>query len=341
MIHLVPTGTSEEAEAPGPEEAAPAQVAPTPRDVVFREGTARLLRFRGAERAGVPLLLVPSIINRWYVLDLRKKVSLAHSLLAHAPSLFCLDWGAPEDEDRYLEWDDVLARLARMIRRVKRETGEKRVALLGYCVGGTLSGVHAAIQPDDVAALVNLAGPFDFTKAGHLGTMTDPRWFDAQAVAHAGNVSAMQMQSGFVALRPTLQLSKWVGLLDRFHQKEARSAFEALETWSSDNIPFPAAAYATYIRELYQENRLVAGHHWARGRRVDLANIRCPVLTIVAEKDNICPPDAATALNDACGSVVKEVLRVPGGHVGAVVGSKAPKSLYPAIADFLRRTLWN
>ena len=82
---------------------------PTPRDTLFREGTARLYRFRaasGAPRAGAaaPLLLVPSLINRWYVLDLREGASMAGALVGAGIDTFCLDWGVPEDEDRYLDW---------------------------------------------------------------------------------------------------------------------------------------------------------------------------------------------------------------------------------------------
>ena len=67
--------------------------------------------------------------------------------------------------------------------------------------------------------------------------------------------------------------------------------------------------------------------------------IRCPVLTVVAERDVICPPAAATALNDHVGSTEKDVLTVPGGHVGAVVGGKARTVLFPALASWLRRHL--
>jgi polyhydroxyalkanoate synthase len=169
--------------------------------------------------------------------------------------------------------------------------------------------------------------------------MVDAKWFDARAVAEAGNVAPMQMQSGFLALRPTSQLAKWVGFLDRGHEAQARVAFDALEQWSGDNIPFPAAAYATYIEELYQKNLLVRGEHHVGGRRVDLASIRCPVLTVAAERDTICPPAAARALNEACGSADKELVVVPGGHVGAVVGSKAPTVLYPAMRQWLTSRL--
>jgi polyhydroxyalkanoate synthase len=314
--------------------------APTPRDTLLREGTARLYRFRAASgapraNAAAPLLLVPSLINRWYVLDLREGASMAGALVSAGVDAFCLDWGVPEDEDRYLDWEAVLARLARAVRVVKRTTGAKKVSLLGYCMGGTLASIHAALHPDEIAALVDLAGPIDFSHGGMLRTLVDERWFDPGAVAAAGNVTPSQMQNGFAALRPTLAFSKWVGLVDRGFDPKAREAFDALEAWSSDNVPFPGAAYETYIADLYQGNKLVKGEHRAFGRRVDLAAITCPVLAIVAEKDAICPPAAATALLRAVSSRDATEMKVPGGHVGAVVGSRASRELYPALARWL------
>jgi polyhydroxyalkanoate synthase len=222
---------------------------------------------------------------------------------------------------------------------VQRITGAPKVGLLGYCMGATLSAIEAALHPDRVAAFVNLAGPIDFAAAGRLREMVDPRWFDVDAIADAGNVAALQMQAGFVALRPTLEFAKWVRAADTAHDPDARTAAGALEAWAGDNIPFPGEAYRTYIRELYQENRLVAGSHRVRGRRVVLRSIRCPILVIVADRDQICPPDAATALLSHAGSEDVRALSVPGGHVGAVVGSRASKDLYPALAAWLRERL--
>jgi polyhydroxyalkanoate synthase len=321
------------------------QLAPTPRDSLMRDGTAELYRFRRPAAAveaeeRLPLLLVPSMINRWYVLDLREGASMARAFVDAGIDTFCLDWGVPEDEDRYLGWADVLDRLGRAVRAVRRHTGAPKVGLLGYCMGGTLAGIWSALHADQVAALINLAGPIDFSKSGFLGRMVDPRYFDADAIAAAGNMSPEMMQSGFVALRPTTQVAKWVSFLDRAaFDPAAREAFEALEAWAGDNVPFPGAAYATYIGELYQKNLLVEGQHHVRGRRADLASIRCPVLTVVADRDAICPPAAATALNDRVGSTDKEVLTVAGGHVGAVVGGKATKVLYPALSRWLRDRL--
>lgn len=314
---------------------------PTPKDTIFRDGTAALYRFRSsadhasAGRGAAPVLLVPSLINRWYVLDLREGGSLAGALAASGLDVYCLDWGVPEDEDRHLTWEDVLGRLHRVARMVQRTTKAPRVSLVGYCMGATLAGIHAALHPETLAGLVNLAGPFDFSQAGLLGRMTDPRWFDVDAVAAAGNVGPLQMQGGFLALRPTQTLAKWVGLVERAHDEEARDSFAALDGWASDNIPFPAAAYVTYIRELYQENRLLGGTHHVGGRRVALSRITCPLLTIAAERDAICPLAAAGGLEAKASSVTKDRLIVPGGHVGAVVGSRASRFLYPELTRWL------
>ena len=318
----------------------PPPLAQTPRDEFPLEGGARLYRFRSAAQPGSkPFLLIPSMINRWYVLDLRPGASLVEALVRANVDVWCLDWGTPEAEDRYLDWEAVLARLGRAVRRVKRETGAKSIGALGYCMGGTLTTIYAAQHADEIAALVTLAAPIDFQRGGQLRCMVEPQWFDADAIADAGNVAPTQMQSGFVALRPTLELGKLASLPDLATDAKAREGFLALDAWASDNIPFPADAYRRYIREMYQANQLVDGTHRVGNREVNLAAIKCPTLVITASRDQICPPAAATALLDLVGSTDKQTLDVPGGHVGAVVGSRAARDMYPALVRWLQPRL--
>ncbi|HUS30412.1 MAG TPA: alpha/beta fold hydrolase [Kofleriaceae bacterium] len=321
-------------------------LAQTPRDEFPLEGGARLYRFRAAApsqalpaRATRPFLLIPSMINRWYVLDLRPGASLVEALVRAHFDVWCLDWGTPEAEDRYLDWEAVLARLGRAVRRVKRETGADKLGVLGYCMGGTLTTIYAAQHADEIAALVTLAAPIDFQNGGQLRCMVEPQWFDADAIADAGNVEPTQMQSGFTALRPTLELGKLASLPDLMSDAKAREGFLALDAWASDNIPFPAEAYRRYIREMYQANQLVDGSHRVANRDVKLSAITCPTLVITASRDQICPPAAATALLDLIGSTDKQVLDVPGGHVGAVVGSRAARDMYPALVRWLEARL--
>lgn len=311
-------------------------LAQTPRDELVLEGGAKLYRFRGPTQAtGRPLLLVPSLINRWYVLDLRPGASLVEALVGAGFDVWCLDWGAPEAEDRYLDWEAVLARLGRAVRRVRREAAVDRLGVLGYCMGGTLATIYAAQHPGELAALVTLAAPIDFALGGSLRAMVDPRWFDADAIADAGNVAPQQMQAGFVALRPTLDLGKLVALPDLAMDSRGREAFLALDAWASDNIAFPGEAYRRYIQDLYQGNQLVAGSHRVGGLPVPLGAIRCPTLVITASRDAICPPPAARALLDHISADDKAAIEVSGGHVGAVVGSRATREMYPALNAWL------
>jgi polyhydroxyalkanoate synthase len=217
---------------------------------------------------------------------------------------------------------------------VQRETQHQGIGILGYCMGGTLTTIYAS-QQAELAALVTLAAPIDFSQGGMLRQMVDPSWFDADAISDAGNVAPSQMQAGFSALRPTLDAAKLMAMPDLVTDEKARNAFLALEEWAGDNIPFPAEAYRRYIREMYQGNELVAGTHRANGREAKLAAIRCPTLVITASRDTICPPAAAKALLQHIKSTDTAVVDVPGGHVGAVVGSKAAKEMYPALIRWL------
>ncbi|MGE0399543.1 MAG: alpha/beta fold hydrolase [Kofleriaceae bacterium] len=310
-------------------------LAQTPRDELPLEGGARLLHFRNAASIAKPILLVPSLINRWYVLDLRPRASLVEALVGAGFDVWLLDWGTPEPEDRYLDWDSVLRRLGRAARRVSRETNHARIGLFGYCMGGTLTAIHAAQHADTLAAFVTLAAPIDFSRGGMLRQMVDPRWFDADAIADAGNVAPSQMQAGFTALRPTLDLAKMMSQPDLAADPVAREGFLALEAWASDNIPFPGEAYRRYITEMYQRNELATGTHVANGKPATLSAITCPTLAITATRDQICPPPAATALLSLVGSKDTQELSVPGGHVGAVVGSKAASTMYPGLIKWL------
>ncbi len=309
--------------------------AATTRDELPLEGGARLLHFRSEATTTRPILLVPSLINRWYVLDLRPGASLVEALVGAGFDVWLLDWGVPEAEDRYLDWDSVLKRLGRAARRVQRETGHASIGLLGYCMGGTLSAIYAAQHADSIAAFVTLCAPIDFSQGGALRRMVDPSWFDADALADAGNIAPDQMQAGFSMLRPTLEVAKLMSQPDLALDPVARDAFRALDAWASDNIPFPGEAYRRYITEMYQRNELITGTHRVNGQPVQLGKIKCPTLVITASRDAICPPLAATALLRHVGSTDTSVLEVPGGHVGAVVGSRAAKEMYPGLTRWL------
>lgn len=314
-------------------------VGATPADVVWEENKWKLLRYRPRAEGlahPTPMLLVPSLINRHYVLDLMPGKSFAEFMVARGFEVFCIDWGTPGDEDRYLGFDDVVDRaLGRAIRVSAQKAPGQKVHLLGYCMGGTLAAIHTAVHPEHVASMVALAAPVRFDDGSLLSRWTTSKGFDVDAVVDAvGTVPWQLLQSAFHMLRPTLTLSKAVSLLDRAWNDEFLDGYLALETWGNDNVSLPGEFYRRYIKDLYQANSLLDGRFFLSGKRVELKKITFPTLAVTFEHDNIVPGPSAAALVEAIGSKVKQHLHLPGGHVGAVVSKHAAKTLWPQLEAF-------
>jgi len=314
-------------------------VGTTPSDVVHRENKWRLLRYRplpGGPKFKTPVLLVPSLINRHYVMDLLPGKSMAEDLVKAGHDVYCIDWGTPGDEDRFVSFDDVCDKyLGRAIRHVAKASPRQKAHVLGYCLGGTLATIHAAARPEHVASLLLLAAPVSFNDGGPLAMWTQSPQFKVQDIVNGfGNVPWQLMQGAFHMLRPTLTLAKAVGVIDRAANDEFLDGFLAIETWGNDNVSFPGECYKQYIEELYRNDALMKGTFALSGIPVHLENIKCPVSCVVFEHDNIVPWESASVLIDRVSSKDKNLLKLSGGHVGAVVSKAAQKKLWPKMSEF-------
>ncbi|HWM85383.1 MAG TPA: alpha/beta fold hydrolase [Kofleriaceae bacterium] len=315
------------------------RIGPSPADAIFAENKWQLLRYRPRPQGiafATPLLLVPSLINRHYVLDLAPGRSLVEYLVAQGHDVHVIDWGQPGDEDRYLTFDDLCdGYIGRAVRVAARAAGAEKVHLLGYCMGGTLAAIHAAARPERIASLTALAAPVSFAEGGMLAAWTRTRSFDVGALVDGfGNVPWPLMQWSFHLLRPTLNLWKAVHLVERAWDDEFLDSFVAVETWGNDNVSFPGQAYRRYIEALYRDDALMRGDMTLSGRPARLSDIRCPLLCITFDSDNIVPAASATPLLEAVGSRDVQHMHLGGGHVGAVIASRARENLWPHMSRF-------
>jgi polyhydroxyalkanoate synthase len=317
----------------------PPPVGSTPADVVYRENKLTLLRYR-PRPAGVayrtPVFLVPSLINRHYVLDLLPGKSFIEYMVSVGHDVYCIEWGLPGDEDRYLTFDDVCDRyLGRALRTTARTGPDGKAHVLGYCLGGTLAAIHTAVHGEQVASLTALAAPIGFADDGLLSKWARSRAFDLGVFTNAlGNAPAWLLQGAFQLLRPTLPLHKAVSLLEKGDREEFLEGYLALETWGNDNIPFPGACFRQYIEDLYRKDGLLSESFSLAGHPVRLSAIACPTLAVTFEHDNIVPHKSASVLLERVSSKDKEHIHLPGGHVGSVVSSHAKKTLWPKISKF-------
>ncbi len=318
------------------------QVGVTPSDVVWAENKWRLLRYRPRPEGlshHTPLLLVPSLINRHYVLDLMPGKSFAEYMVAQGFDVYCIDWGTPGDEDRYVTFDDIVdTALRRAIRKVASTVPHQKTHVLGYCMGGTLTAIHGAVHKEYLQSFVALAAPVQFNDGSLLSRWTKTKGFDIDVLVNTfGTIPWQLLQGAFSLLRPTLPLMKAVSLLDRAWNDEFLDGFLAIETWGNDNVGLPGEFYRTYIRELYQRDALINGTFTLRGQPVKLKNLTCPTLAVTFEHDNIVLGPSAAALITECGAAEKQHLHLQGGHVGAVVSKHAAKTLWPQLVAFYEK----
>jgi polyhydroxyalkanoate synthase len=315
------------------------QVGQTPATVIRRHGRTRLLRYEPAaeETHPVPVLCVPSLINRYYILDLMPERSLVRHLVEDGVDLFMLDWGTPTGADRTITLDQhIVDYVGDAVRQVREVTGRSRVTLLGYCMGGMFAAVYTALFPDEVANLVNLAGPINYHDDGIFSLLTRNEWFDADALVDTyGNIPAELLLTTFQMIRPTSNIVRAMFFYERMEEEAFVRSFAAMQTWIFDQVDFPGEAFRRYVKALYQENQLVQGVFTVQGERVDLSRIDVPLLNIASEQDETAPGPSVAILNELVESTENDRLMLTGPHVGMVAGSRAPRKLWPALSAWL------
>ncbi len=320
-------------------------VAQTPKEVLWTLNKAKLYRYTPvlppAHRHRVPLLLVFALMNRPYILDLRPRNSFVEYMVHHGYDVYLIDWGAPGPEDKDLKLEDyVLEYLPRAIRKLKAVSGAETFSLLGWCIGAILTTCYAALRPDEgLRNLILLTAPLDFSNkeiGGFVGWVND-QYFDAdKLIASYGNMPGELLDYGAKALKPVENyINNYVRLWDNLDNPKIVESWHAMHTWVNDLIPMAGATYRQLITELYRENRLFQGTLTLRGERVELSRIRAHVLNVIAESDHITPPCQSETVLAKLGSQDKELLKLPGGHIGLMAGSSAIKGTWPHIEAWL------
>ncbi|WP_425456721.1 alpha/beta fold hydrolase [Denitrobaculum tricleocarpae] len=311
----------------------------------WQEGSARLLDFglakhrskRPGAKSKPAVLVVPSLINRSYVLDLSEKRSLCRWLAGQGFRPFLMDWGAPNGtEQRFGLSDYTCGYLERALDHVLSVTAGRPPVLLGYCMGGLLTLALAQRRAEDVSGLALLATPWDF----HAGENALP---DGQLAAvsssclplasRLGYLPVDTLQSLFALLDPMAVTRKFVGFSKLDPDSQSAREFVAVEDWINDGVPLAAPVAGECLEGWYRRNLTARGEWEIDGEKVRPEHLDLPCLAIVPAQDRIVPPGSALALCKALRSV--ELLRPRSGHVGMVVGQQAREDTWQPLAAWL------
>jgi polyhydroxyalkanoate synthase subunit PhaC len=327
------------------------RIATTPKDEVWRQDKVTLHHYRPVTERKVrtPVLIAYGLVGRWTMADLQEDRSLVRNLLGLGVDLYVVDWGNPSRADRWLTLDDYIeGYLGECVDEIRRRSGSDKVTLLGICEGGVFTTAYAALEPERVNALVLTITPIDFhadTGEERLGygfinlwTRTlPPEEIDRLIDAH-GSLPGQFMGAVFSMMTPMRSLLKYnIDMLDVMDDEKKLLNFLRMEKWIADRPDHPGEAAKQWLKDLYQQNKLVKNEFELNGRRVDLRRITMPVLNVYAKDDHIIPPATSRALGERVGTKDYTELPLPGGHVGVFVGGRSQKLLGPGIADWLAK----
>lgn len=315
-------------------------VGATPKTVLHRRGTLSLYHFHttAAEVYRVPILFVMAPTNKAFIFDLAPGQSLVEYLLARGHDLYMMDWNPPSQAEKGLALEDyTIDFIPDCVRRVQEDSGVEEVTIVGYCAGGLLSTIYAALHPDGpLKNLACLTTPIDFTKMELFRKMADPRQFDADRLVDSlGNIPADVIVSSFATLRPASDIVGQIRLWDNLWNDDYVKSYRRMDRWVAETLPLPGAYFRQMTKELLQNNALYENKLRIGGKQVDLRQVKVPLLSVVAQYDHLVPPACARPLIDLVGSRDKEEVVLPGGHVSIVAGANAVKRMWPKLDQWL------
>src|SRR5512140_703802 len=280
----------------GVEQFLPGQaVALTPGKVVFRNRLIELIQYEPATPRvdAQPLLIVPSWIMKYYILDLTPDDSLVRYLVGEGHTVFMVSWRNPGSEDRDLGMEDYLQLgVMAALKAVCRHYPHTRIHAAGYCLGGTLLAVAAALlgtrRDNPLATVTLLAGLVDFHEPGELGLFIDESQiaFLEDLMADRGYLDGRQMAGAFQLINSKDLV--WSKLVHEYLMG-AQTPMTAMRAWNADATRLPARMHSEYLRRLYLNNDLAEGRYPTQTGPVSLSDIQIPLFVVATERDHVSP----------------------------------------------------
>ncbi len=302
---------------------------------LWQSGPIRLLDYGGDLPVSAPvLLLVPSLINRAYILDLAEHRSLCRWLATAGVRVLLVDWGTPGTIECGFDLTDVICGPLEAALDAALDRYGGPIGLGGYCMGGLLALGLASRRARDIAHAVMLATPYDFhaspAEADRLAAATP---FLLPWIDRIGFLPTDGLQALFAGLDPYLVITKFAAFARLASNSPGAQAFVALEDWINDGVPLAGPIARTCLAEWYGHNTVARGAWRLAGRPVradQLGDIPC--LVLVPEGDRIVPPASAAALAHAWPGATLQT--IPLGHIGMIASARAKPLVWQPIAEW-------
>ena len=307
-------------------------VAITPGKVIFSNRLIELLQYSPQTPTvyAEPILITPAWIMKYYILDLSPRNSLVRYLVEKGHTVFMISWKNPDAADRELSVADyVKLGFLDALEEVRRIVPQQQVHAVGYCIGGTLLAIAAAILGAEgnssLASLTLLAAQVDFSEPGELSVFITPgqiAMLEAM-MSKSGVLESERMGAAFAMLRSRDLM--WTPAVNQYMRGE-RPQLNDLMAWNADGTRMPWRMHSEYLERLYLKNELAQGTFTLNGAPVDLSRIRLPMFVVGTETDHVAPWRSAYKIRGLTRSPDYTFLLTSGGHnAGVVSGPVHPR----------------
>lgn len=297
-------------------------IANTPGDVVFQNDIVQVIQYRPTtgEVRQTPMLIISSIVNKYYLMDLSEQMSMVRWLVAQGNTVFITSYRNPGPDEGHLTFDDYVQQaVIEPIAAVQEISGQEQIHTVGYCVGGALLGCALAVLArrdgaHPAASLTLLMSLYDATDPGEIGVYLSRNAIELRDRVSGGSgiMSGKDLTRVFSSLRANDMV--WGFVINNYLKGKTPDAFN-LFYWNTDdtNVPWPMFSY--YLREGYLDNHLIVPDAMTvLGTPVDLRNIPCPVYGFAAVDDHLVPWKSAYQSGRHLGGPTTFVLG-GGGHI--------------------------
>jgi polyhydroxyalkanoate synthase subunit PhaC len=308
------------------------QVAITPGRVVFRNPLVELLQYtpQTPNVYAEPVFITPAWIMKYYILDLSPHNSMVRYLVEQGHTVFMISWKNPvATEGEFSLADYVQLGFLEALAEVRRRVPRQRVHAVGYCIGGTLLAIAAAMlaarADQTLASVTLLAAQADFSEPGELSVFITPSQIATleAMMQKAGVLESERMSAAFALLRSRDLL--WTPAVEQYLRGE-RPKLNDLMAWNADGTRMPWRMHSEYLERLYLRNELAQGTFTLGGEPVDLSRARLPMFVVGTETDHVAPWRSVYKIRGLTRSSDYTFLLTSGGHnAGIVSGPVHPR----------------
>lgn len=312
----------------------------TDSEIIQMNGRYHLLHYKSdnVHKKKTPILIVYSLINRHYILDLLPEISVVKHFIDAGFDVYATDWETPSNFDKDMTLERYIHEyVENAVKKIREITSSEKVTLFGYCWGGIFSLIYSTMHPTTVKNLILHATPLDLEKPD---TVIE-KWTDEISpdvmVEKLGNVPGQLLNFAFMMRNPLENFLKYPNYFQKPRTLDEIKQFFAIEAWLYDSRPISGNVYGEIIKKIYHQNQLIKGKMHVGNKLVNLDNLKMPILNIVGTNDDLVPPDSSKYVMHKLPSSDKELIEYPTGHVGLCISKKAHNELWPQVIDWLSK----